>query len=197
MYNRINHFLKVTLMGGLVVLLPSFLLVNIALWLFGILHDSTKPVVSFISEDFHLSLFLSQLIVLALITAICFVTGILVRNRLGAILIQGTEKAILNRFPGYVTLKELVGYFFSTEKKSAFSQPVLVSPWGNEIWLTGFYIEKSSPTHSTVFVPTAPNPSSGFILHVPDDRIRMVSTSSSEAFKTVIGCGSGSSVLFK
>lgn len=197
MIPKINNFIKATLMGGLVILLPSFLLVNIMIWMFGIIHDSTLPVVNIMGEYFKMSHFLSQMVVLGIITCICFFIGITVRNRLGAFLIHGTEKVILSRFPGYITLKELVGYFFSSDKKSAFSQPVLVRPWGEETWLTGFFIEKSSPTHSTVFVPTAPNPSSGFIMHVPDERIKPVSTSSSEVFKTVIGCGSGSSMLFK
>lgn len=197
MIQRVNNFIKVTLMGGLVILLPSFLLVNIMMWLFGIIRDSTLPVVNIFVDAFHMSHFISQLVVLGMIIAICFFIGITVRNRLGAFIIHGTEKAILSRFPGYVTLKELVGYFFSSDKKSAFSQPVLVRPWGDDTWLTGFFIEESSPTHVTVFVPTAPNPSSGFIMHVTRERIKPLNVSGSDVFKTVIGCGVGSSQLLK
>lgn len=196
MLQRIKNLIKPALMGGLVVLLPSFLLINILIWLSGVVNTATLPMVRFISNQLELPLWVSQAMVLLLILFICLFTGLLIQNRLGAFLINRTESLILNRFPGYQSLKELVGYFLSPEKKSAFSQPVLACPWGDDTWLTAFLVD-GDDVLATVFVPTGPNPSTGLILHIPREKIRPLNVSSSDAFKSVIGCGVGSSAFYR
>ncbi|HEY9033955.1 MAG TPA: DUF502 domain-containing protein [Pseudomonadales bacterium] len=190
----LNDFIKPTLLGGVIVLLPAFLLFNILIWLTAIVHESTLPLVDFASQQLGLSLWFAQMLVLLLLIGICFVTGMLIRNRLGAFIVEKTESLVLNRFPGYQSLKELVGYFLSPDKKSVFSQPVLVCPWGNDTWMTGFLMDSDGQT-STVFVPTAPNPSTGLVLHVSSQQVQPLPVSGSDAFKNIIACGVGSASL--
>lgn len=184
-----------SLMGGVAVLLPSLLLINIFAWLIKWINNAIQPFVAIIINNFHLSPLLSKSLVMTTFIVICFLAGILIKNRLGAIVIQGTEKLILNRFPLYETLKEIVGYFLASDKKSAFSQPVLIKPWGEDTWLTGFVVDENEYGYFSVFVPTSPNPTSGFLMHVPADRTRLLDVPGSQVFKTIISCGSGSSQL--
>lgn len=191
----VSDFIKPTLLGGLIVLLPSFLLVNIVIWLAAIINEATLPLVNFASNKLGLSMWFSQLLLLLSVIAACFFTGILIHNRLGAFIVEKTESIVLNRFPGYRSLKELVGYFLSPDKKSVFSQPVLVRPWGDDSWMTGFLMDEDENDTVTVFIPTAPNPSTGLILHTTQDRIKPLQVSGSEAFKNIIACGVGSAQL--
>lgn len=197
MNKNIKTFIKTTLMGGLAVLLPLVLLLNILLWLGQWVNQAIQPAVAIMNTNFHFPILLSQTIVVISVIIIFFSVGILVRNRLGVILVQSIEKFILNRLPGYAALKEIVGYFLTTDKKSAFSQPALIRPWGDDTWLTGFIVDTTTEGYYSVFVPTSPNPTSGFLMHVPTDRIKPLDTPGSQVFKTIISCGAGSSQLLK
>lgn len=194
--DTIKDFIKPTLIGGLIVLLPSFLLFNIVMWLLGLLHSATLPIILFFSKQLGFSAWFSQLIGLVVVLGVCFLMGMAIRNRLGAFIVDSIESMILNRFPGYKPLKDLVGYFLSPEKKSAFSQPALINPWGDETWLTGFVMDEGDSGLVTVFIPTAPNPSTGLILHLPARRIKKLDISGSEAFKSIIACGVGSASAY-
>lgn len=196
MFIRIKRIIKTAIMGGLVVLLPSFLLINIAIWLFHLIQQATLPMVVFLSAAIQQPEWVSQLAVLLIILAICVFTGLFIQNRLGAFFVERTESLILNRFPGYQSIKELVGYFLASEKKSLFSQPVLVKPWGNDTWMSAFLVDEEGET-VTVFVPTGPNPSTGLVLHTSKANTRPLDASSSEVFKTIIGCGAGSKQFYR
>lgn len=192
---RLKKIIKTAIMGGLVVLLPSFLLVNIAIWLYQLIQSSTLPLVLGLNHYLQQPLWLVQFIIVALILSICLLMGLLIQNRLGAFFVERIESLILNRFPGYKSLKELVGYFLSNDKKSVFSHPVLVQPWGNDSWMTGFLVDSQNNT-ATVFIPTGPNPSTGLIVHVATNKLRTIDATSTEVFKTIIGCGVGSSAFY-
>ena len=196
MIQRINQFIKATLMGGLVVILPSILLLNILWWLNELMKDTTRPLVNVFVDNIGLSELLSQVIVISIVIGICFFLGVVIRNRVGAFLIQGAEKQILERIPGYSMIKELVGYFLASDKKSAFSSPALVQPWGTDVWLTGFIVEEINDTYSTVFIPTAPNPLpvALFVICLSQKYVLLI-TVETEMFKTIVACGAGSREL--
>jgi uncharacterized membrane protein len=46
-----------------------------------------------------------------------------------------------------------------------------------------------------VFVPTGPNPTSGFIYHLDQQYVHPVKVSVEEAMRSVISCGAGSGTL--
>ena len=48
----------------------------------------------------------------------------------------------------------------------------------------------------TIFVPTGPNPTNGFIFHVPEDKVYYVDVRPEDAMRTIIGVGTGSRILF-
>lgn len=196
MFIRIKKIIKTAIVGGLVVLLPSFLLINIIIWLFHLIQQATLPMVAFIDSYAQQPTWVSQLFVLLLILSVCLFTGLFIRNRLGAFFVERTESLILNRFPGYQSLKELVGYFLASDKKSVFSQPVLVCPWGSDTWMSGFLVDGDEDV-ATVFVPTGPNPSTGLVLHIRRENIRHIDAASSDVFKSIIGCGAGSTQFYQ
>ncbi len=62
--------------------------------------------------------------------------------------------------------------------------------------MTGFVAEQLSPNMYSIFVPTGPNPTNGFIFHVPEEKIQFVDAKPEDAMRTIIGVGTGSSILF-
>lgn len=96
----------------------------------------------------------------------------------------------------YSLLKQVFETFFSNKKQS-FNQVVLLEYPRKGLWVIGFV---SAPTTGevaqalqtymlNVFVPTTPNPTSGFLLFVPEKDVIKLDMSVEEGLKFVISCG--------
>jgi uncharacterized membrane protein len=58
--------------------------------------------------------------------------------------------------------------------------------------MTGFITDEYNGDSLTVFVPTGPNPTNGFIFHVKEHQIQRVDVSVEDAMKSILGVGTGS-----
>lgn len=96
----------------------------------------------------------------------------------------------------YSLLKQIFESFFSNRNQS-FNQVVLLEYPRKGIWILGFV---SGPTGGevrellpeemvNVFVPTTPNPTSGFFIFVPRQDLHFLKMSVEEGLKFVISCG--------
>ena len=89
----------------------------------------------------------------------------------------------------YSSVKQISAVFFSADAGATFQRVVLVPfPHANTraiAFLTGAY----SPTQSTVYVPTAPNPTSGYVVIYDNDQIEDAHMEVDEAFKIIVSCG--------
>ena len=85
-----------------------------------------------------------------------------------------------------------------SDKSRVFKRTVLVTYPSEGQWAVGFVTNEQAPVMSllvgrpcvNVFVPTTPNPTSGFLLVVPRDRVIDTTISIEEAMKFVISAGS-------
>jgi uncharacterized membrane protein len=126
----------------------------------------------------------------------CFFLGLFVRTRLGQIIYSGFENSVLSRAPGYRMIKETVNHFIG-RKESPFSSVAMVQLFENETLVTAFITDRHEDGRVTVFVPTGPNPTSGFIYHLDQRYVHPVDVSVEEAMRSVISCGAGSEKLIK
>ena len=96
----------------------------------------------------------------------------------------------------YQTVKQLVDTI-SQSKKSFFQQAVLVEFPSKGLYSIGFLTnnargevqEKTKEDVRNVFVPTTPNPTTGFLLMVPNENIVYLDMSIGEAMKIIISAG--------
>ncbi|MCX6564878.1 MAG: DUF502 domain-containing protein [Candidatus Aminicenantes bacterium] len=93
----------------------------------------------------------------------------------------------------YLLGKQL-GAAFSAPEKKGLKRVVLVEHFRPGVWSIGFVMgsvfdEKSGEKMLRLFVPTAPNPTSGFMLIVAESKVKDVDWSVSEAMNTVISGG--------
>lgn len=131
--------------------------------------------------------------------AIVLVVGILGRNFIGRRLLLWWE-ALLARIPIvsaiYSSVKQVSDTLFSPSGK-AFRKAVLVEFPRQGIWTVGFVVgspgaslQRTLPgEHASVYVPTAPNPTSGYILIVPVGQVVDLDISVDEALKFVVSMG--------
>ena len=134
-----------------------------------------------------------------LIVLIILVTGVLVTNILGRRLVALWEKA-LNKIPGfrnvYNVLKKVSDTVFNTSTES-FRKAFLIQYPSKGIWVIAFQSgDYKGEAESIIgeeimnlFVPTTPNPTSGFFVMMAKKDAFELDMSVEEAFKLVISAG--------
>lgn len=146
----------------------------------------------------------------AVIIKVTLVIGAAVNNAIGKAIHEFLEK-LLSIIPWYKFLKEAIGQFINTDK-SPFNAVALAQIYGNAspLLITCFVTDETvvrfevpaSSEHPaggheekhfvTLFMPTGPNPTSGWIFHMPKEFVTVVDTPVDVALKSIIGCGVGS-----
>lgn len=134
-----------------------------------------------------------------LVLLILFVTGILAANLIGRRLV-GWYEALLDRIPfvrsvygGFKRFAEVVFSDTSTSFKKVLLIPYPHPGMYSLAFLTSDNLrevqEKTRETVVSVFLPTTPNPTSGFILFVPRESIIELDMSVEDALKMIISLG--------
>lgn len=138
---------------------------------------------------------LATLIVFLAITLL----GYLSRYFVGKWFLSITEN-ILNKVPFintvYKTVKQIVETFTS-QQKAVFKKTVLIEYPRKGIWAIGFLTSETKgetqiKTHRNlrnVFVPTTPNPTSGFLLMIPEEEVHEMEMSIGDGMKLIISGG--------
>ena len=197
---RLRKFLLNTFIGGFVVLLPIAIFVFLVQLLLKFVKNILAPLSNFLREEFELPIpdYLFNVIAAGIIIAICFMIGLFVTTQIGKNLFINFEKTYLEKLPLYGSIKETVQQFTGA-KKMPFSDVVLVDVFSNGTRMTGFITDEHESGNFTVFVPTGPNPTNGFIFHVNESQIQRVNdgVKTDDAMRTIIGVGVGSSGIIK
>lgn len=131
--------------------------------------------------------------------ALVLLTGLVGTNFIGRRFIAAGER-ILERIPiarsVYVTLKQVIDSFVSHDR-NAFKQVVLVEYPRKGVYSVGFLTgaarEEAQITGGqkmlNVFLPSTPNPTTGWLVLVPEDQIVPVDLSVEDGLKLVISAG--------
>ena len=184
---------------GILVLTPIILTVYVA-WAFITFVDNL--VVPIVPIDYRPSNYLPFSIPgLGLIIVFTFTTlvGSLATGLFGRTLIRIWEN-ILNRMPVvrsvYSAIKQILETVMAAQS-DAFRQAVLVQYPRKDIWAIGFVTGSTkgevgknvSEKMINVFMPTTPNPTSGFLLFFPEKDLIYLKMSVEDALKLVVSGG--------
>jgi uncharacterized membrane protein len=189
-----HHYIRTTLIGGMLVVLPLFVFANLLLWLGTWIAGKTAPVAELIATNLQLPIWVGHALTVAVILVSCFVLGAIVSTRFGNRAFNWLERNTVQRVPGYKPVKEIVSYLGKRDQ-NPFARPVIVTV-GDDIRLTGFLSDEGAEG-TTVFVPTGPNPTTGLVLHVLPSQVQRVPIPGSDVLQTVIACGAGSQRLLR
>lgn len=136
---------------------------------------------------------------LVMSVVILLVTGMLAANIIGARMFRWWE-AILNKIPIvrsiYSGVKQVSDTLFASKGQS-FRKVVLVEFPQRGQWTLGFVVgapgaiveRETAPDAITVYVPTAPNPTSGYVLVVRPAEVKEIDVSVDDALKFHLSLG--------
>jgi len=196
MIQRIKKFFVTTLLGGLVVMLPLTIFIALFSIVWGFIQKLLTPITEYISQHTEWSNLIINTITIAGLILIFFGVGIFVRTNFGQSIINYIEREWLQKLPFYGTIKETVQQF-SGAKEMPFSKVVLVDVFNTGTRMTGFVTDRLDSGDITVFVPTGPNPTNGYIFHLKPDQVEEIDATTEEAMRSIIGIGVGSNKVIK
>lgn len=197
---RIKTFITLTLLGGLAVVLPIAIFFMLFQWLFGQISELVAPATEWMQSRTEFKDSFARLVVIALILGLCFLIGLLVKTGVGRWVHRHFDYWLGKLAPGYSTIKELVLQFIGGgDSEGVLSGPVArarIHGANNPLSVTAIVTSQHANGDYTVYVPTAPVPTSGFVYHLPPECVEILPQVTVEAvMKSIVACGSGSANL--
>ena len=206
MKTRLVKGIRGYLAAGLLFLVPVVLTIYVVfqlfLWLDGILNQQVSYLI-FRFLDIESGTPIPGVGLLALVLILLF-TGMAVRNILGRQLVKLSD-LILSRIPLvkhiYSTLQQ-IGQAFLSDKSDTFKRAVIFEYPRPGIYSIGFITQDTKGLIQrrltdnqkedcySIFLPTTPNPTSGYLLFVPKSDVVELNISVEEALKLIISGGS-------
>ncbi len=161
------EFIKTTLIGGVLVILPIYIAVLLLAKMIVALLALLKP----LTEHIPAGVEFRQIIAILLLLAFCFVVGLVVRTGPGLRVKNAFERVVLQKLPGYTFLRGLAGRLTGRSEGHAL-QPALVEI--EDALVPALIVEELEDGSYTVLVPSAPTPMAGSIYILPRDRVHPV-----------------------
>jgi uncharacterized membrane protein len=181
-------FLKVTLVGGLLVVLPLW--VSLLLLLKAI-NGALKLILP-IAKLLPQTIVHEKVVALGLLLLICFLVGLITRTRSGQRVGHWISENILSRIPGFALVRGVTRQFTGDKAEDLF-QPALVEI--EEALVPAFIIEKHSDGQFTVFVSSSPTPMAGAIYILQPERVHPVDVPLHKAMVCVTKWGTGAAEM--
>ena len=199
--NRIRAYF----LAGVLVTAPIAVTLAVAFWLINFVDSHIVPLIpvqwnpdTYLRDYFGVKFSLPGLGVIVLFVVITLI-GWVTASYLGRFLVR-TGETLVARMPVirgiYGAVKQIMDTIFRDQSK-AFRQAVLVEYPRRGLWTIAFItgttegeIQHRMEEHMvTIYVPTTPNPTSGFVLFLPRADVVELDMSVEEAFKVVISGG--------
>lgn len=98
----------------------------------------------------------------------------------------------------YTTAKQIIGMLYSSEGEAAYKKVVAVEYPRKGMYAIGFMTAESNNAVkeafqvgeiANVFIPTSPNPTSGMLICIPKEDIKILNIDTEAAFKLIISGG--------
>jgi len=182
------EFVKTTLIGGVLVLVPIYLITLLLLKAFAGVMGLVSP----ISQGLPQTLPLRELLAILILIAACFVCGIAVRTGPGLRAKNAFERTVLERIPGYALIRGLTGRIAGKSEEDTFA---VVLAEIEDALVPAFLIEECDDEHFAIFVPSVPTPAAGSIYIIAKARVHPVDAPFTLAVSVISKWGAGSKEL--
>ncbi len=201
--------LRASFLTGLIVILPIGLTIYfiwvltgwIDAWVLPFLPHAWKPetlIKQYFGEDTYFNIRGVGVPVFLVFTVF---VGWIAKGLIGRFFIHWTERTV-NRLPVvrsiYTGVKQIAETVLS-QGKPTFDRACMVEFPRPGMWSVGFVagdargevaeVIGGSQTLLTVYLPTTPNPTSGYVVFVPQDQVRMLDMAIEDAAKLIISAG--------
>lgn len=192
--SRIERHIRSRLLSGLFVIVPISITVYILRFLFNFMADLTLPILQLYFS--HFSPLAIKIIAIMIFVLLIYVIGLITTYVIGRRVVAVGEQFLL-KIPLvrniYGIVKQVTDTFSHSKKGTAFSEVVLVEYPRRGLktvgFVTGSVCAPDGSKQYIIFVPTAPNPTSGFMVIAPESGFERTSITVEDGFKMVVSGG--------
>jgi uncharacterized membrane protein len=186
---QIGRRLRIQFGAGILVVVPIIIAILILVWLFNYIDNIAQPVAESLLGRTIPGLGLGILVLLI------YLTGVVATSLIGNRLIRYGE-SLLARVPLfrylYTGIKQIL-QSFASPREGGFLQVVLVEFPKKGMRAIGFVTSESRVESGeklfSVFIPTSPNPTSGYLEIVRENDVIKTNISIDDALKMVLSAG--------
>jgi len=187
--NAIKSFLKSTLVGGVMFLVPVVLIVIVLKHALQLAGQIAQPLAEALPIRQVGGVAVATIIAVAMLLLVAFLAGLLSRTGPGRRVTHWFEESILGGLPQYRMVKSLAEGFTQIEDGTGM-QPVLMR--GDEGWMLGYQMEELPDGWRVIFLPASPTPMSGNVIYTEGSRVKRLDMTMREAMVLVKRLGIGS-----
>ncbi|MEN0039057.1 MAG: DUF502 domain-containing protein [Cellvibrio sp.] len=197
---RLRSFVSITLLGGFMVILPIAIFLWLVEWLLGLVRAMIQPLSHWLIEQTAFTNIMADLLGVFLLLTGCFMIGLFIKTTVGEWVHDQLDAWLTRLAPGYKTIREVVSQLLGGEGNTSLLKGDVCRAYlmgrAAGVSVTAIVTAKHSNGDYTVYAPTAPIPTSGFVYHLSAECVDLLPhVSVEEAMRTVIACGSGSQVI--
>ena len=187
--SRKNYFIT-----GLFSIIPLAITFTIIKWLFEFFSKPGKKMINYILPNSNAPI-IENIIGFVLTFLFIYLIGVIISNVLGKRLYLFFEK-ILAKIPLinyiYNTIKQIIDTL-AISQKQAFKKVVYIEYPKKDVWtialVTGESKDSEGNEYYQIFVPTTPNPTSGFMLYIKKENTKETNMNIDEGLKIIISGG--------
>jgi uncharacterized membrane protein len=161
-------FIRTTVLGGLIFLLPIVFVVIIIGKALEITNKLFAPLAGLLPIDSIGGLAVVKVIGFVILVLLCSFAGLAARTALAGKYMQTLETKVLGKIPAYTLLKSKAESVLRPEDIGGIRTILLRL---DDMWQLAFEIERIESGKIVVFLPGAPDPWSGSVCIVTEDRI--------------------------
>ncbi|WP_436629292.1 DUF502 domain-containing protein [Fusobacterium gastrosuis] len=183
-----NWLLKIV-----IKLISGTTITKIIRWLLGIIYSGHSHEIEFKI----LTYLISVLIIFSFITFLGYTMKIVFFSKIMKKFVVLVEKIPVIKSV-YTTAKQIIGILYSSEGEAAYKKVVAVEYPRKGMYAIGFMTAESNNAVkeafqvgeiANVFIPTSPNPTSGMLICIPKEDIKILNIDTEAAFKLIISGG--------
>lgn len=183
-------FIKATVIGGVFFLIPLAVVVVVVGKLVHVMKGVAGSLAPLLSVETPIGALVLNLLAVLVILGFCFLAGLAAQKAHAKKIVAKLETTLLAALPGYAFVKAFGDNMRRSDEISESFVPVSVQ--FDDYSQLAFEIEREPNGKVALYLPSAPNPWSGTVVYVTDDRVTRLSMSLNDALKNIRMLGKGS-----
>jgi len=182
------RFIKTTVLGGIIFIVPIVIFVAIIGKALSLINKFAMPLANLFAVDAIGGIAVVHLLSLAILVLICFIAGLAAKTASARNVVRSLEVNVLEKIPAYELLKTKTQSVLTPEEMKSI-RPAMVR--FDDSWQIVFKVERLADGKVVIFLPGSPDPWSGAICVVTEDRVTPLDITIQAAVKMMKRLGRG------
>jgi len=183
MESKMKQFFRYLFVGAL-ALIPLFVVIQLVLWV----KSLTIQLFDFVSSYTNSGLYTFAILII-IVTLLVFIGASI--EKAGKSFFISTIDSLLEKVPAIGTIYSIlkkITELFKPNNKDTKKEVVLVEYPKNDLWVIAYVLSKHENTY-VLFVPTSPNPTSGYTVILDKSKIKATTLTVAQASQFIISMG--------